>query len=108
MPSSIEWESESVGSSSSSSSESSLDEDQLNARLSPHWSKYRDLILSKGYRLDTVQDVREHYQLYGVGAETRVTHLSGYRHTYATSDDSALCKDPGLVCHHPFLHAMPF
>ncbi|KAG8217531.1 kinase-like protein [Butyriboletus roseoflavus] len=96
MPSSIEWECQSAGSSSSSSSESSLDDDQLNARLSPQWSKYRDLILSKGYRLDTVRDVREHYQRYGVGAETRVPHLSGYRHTYTTSDDSALCKDPGL------------
>lgn len=103
MASSIEWERESVGSSSSSSSDSSLDDDQLNARLSPHWSKYRDLTLSKGYRLDTVRDVREHYRHYGVGADT-----CGYLRAYTTSDDSALCKDPGLVWHDPFLHIMIF
>lgn len=109
MPSSIERECESTGSSSSSSSDSSLDDDQLNARLSPHWSKYRDLALSKGYRLDTVRDVREHYQRYGVRAETCVPHLSGYLwHVYTASDDSALCKDPGLVWHDPFFHVMIF
>jgi hypothetical protein len=69
---------------------------------------YRDLILSKGYRLDTVRDVREHYRYLGVGSETRVVHFSGYLPAHATSDDTALCKDPGLVWHDPFPHLMIF
>lgn len=106
MPPSVDWECESIGSSSSSSSDSSLDEDQVNARLSPHWSEYRDLILSNGYRLDTVRDVREHYRRHGVGSETHVVHFSGYLPEPSTSDDTALCKDPGLVWHYPFPHLM--
>ena len=69
---------------------------------------YRDLILSKGYRLDTVRDVREHYQRYGTDIGTRVVHFSGYRLACATSDDTALCKDPGLVWRDPFPHLTIF
>lgn len=97
MPSSVDWECDSVGSSSSSSSDSSIDEDQFNARLSPYWSKYRDLILSKGYRLDTVQDVREHYRRHRVDTEACIVGFSWHLRAHAPSNDSALCKDPGLV-----------
>ncbi|KAG9318512.1 hypothetical protein JVU11DRAFT_603 [Chiua virens] len=89
MSSSLDWECDSIASSSSCSSDSSIDDDQLNARLSPHWSKYRDLILSKGYGLDTVRDVKEHYRRHGASAKTRVL---------LSADDNALCRDPGLVC----------
>lgn len=98
MPSS---DRESILSCSSSSSDSSLDDDQVNARLSPHWSKYRDLIFSKGYRLETLRDVRERYRRRGIDTET---YLSPYLHARSTSDDNALCKDPGLVWHDPFLY----
>ncbi|KAF8559607.1 kinase-like protein [Imleria badia] len=84
MPSSIDWDSDSVASSSSSE-----DDDYVNARLAPHWSLYRDLILSKGYRLDTVRDVREHYRRHAALTETRLVHFA--------DDDTALCKDPGLL-----------
>ncbi|KAF9227884.1 kinase-like protein [Gyrodon lividus] len=98
MPSSIEWEREPVGSSSSPSSDSSFDDDEVNARVIPHWSKYRDLITGQGYRLDTVRDVKEHYRRHGSGIEKRGIHnyLSGYLDACAGRNDGALCKDPGL------------
>ncbi|KIL00120.1 hypothetical protein PAXRUDRAFT_30035 [Paxillus rubicundulus Ve08.2h10] len=83
IPSLIERELESVG--SSPSSDSSFDDDEVNARVIPHWSKYRDLITSQGYRLDTVRD-----PLKGNN------YLSGYLRACAGWDDDALCKDPGL------------
>jgi hypothetical protein len=97
MPSSTEWELGSVG--SSSSSNSSFDDDEVNARVIPHWSKYRDLITSQGYRLDTVRDVKEHYQRHGIATEKCAvdSYLSGYLRACAGRDDDALCKDPGLV-----------
>lgn len=101
MPSSVDWDTLSC---SSSSSDSSLDDDQVNARLSPHWLKYRDLIFSKGYRLETLRDVRERYRRHGIDTETCIVHLSPYLHARSTSDDSALCKDPGLVWHDPFFY----
>jgi len=96
MPSSTEWELGSVG--SSSSSNSSFDDDEVNARVIPHWSKYRDLITSQGYRLDTVRDVKEHYQRHGIATENCAvdSYLSGYLRACAGRDDDALCKDPGL------------
>ncbi|KAH7889665.1 kinase-like protein [Phlebopus sp. FC_14] len=98
MPSSIELDCESVRSSSSSSSDSSLDEDEVNVRVTPDWSRYRRLIERKGYRLDTVRDVKDHYQRHGIGIDKREIHdyLSGYRRACAGQDDSALCKDLGL------------
>ncbi|KAF8447933.1 kinase-like domain-containing protein [Boletus edulis BED1] len=89
MPLSLDWECDSA---SSSSSDSSLDEDQLNARLSPHWPTYRDLILSRGYQLDTVRDVREYYRHHGLTS----LPLCGYTSAHTFTDDRALCKDPGL------------
>ena len=100
MSSSSEWDCDSVG----SSSDSSVDSDQFNARLSPSWSKYRDLILSRGYRLDTVRDVREYYLRYRVDAGTCIVDHFGYLRAHLTSDDSALCKDPGLVWRDPILY----
>ncbi|KIJ69363.1 hypothetical protein HYDPIDRAFT_80488 [Hydnomerulius pinastri MD-312] len=98
MPSSSEWDRESVGSCSSSDSDSSYDEDEINARVTPDWSKYRYVLERRGYRLDTVRDVKDHYQRHGMGIDKRDTHnyLSGYRRACAGLDDNALCKDPGL------------
>ncbi|KAF9246491.1 kinase-like protein [Melanogaster broomeanus] len=96
MPSSTDWDHESVG--SSSSSDSSFDDDEVNTRVIPNWLKYRDLITTEGYRLDTVRDVKEHYRRYGIGTEKRGvdSYLSGFIHACAECDDDALCKDPGL------------
>ncbi len=46
---------------SPASSSSSMDEEDVNCRVSPHWPDYRSLLLSKGFRLDTVRDVKQYY-----------------------------------------------
>lgn len=77
-----------------SSSESSFDEEEVNQRVSPYWPKYRSLILSRGFRLDTVRDVKEFYS---------ETHRQGgpLRPVPSGIDpqmgEEALCPDEGLV-----------
>lgn len=98
MASSTEWDLESLAS-STSSSPSSCDEDEVNARVSPDWAKYRCHIERRGYRLDTVRDVKDHYRHHCSNIEKQGLHvyLSGYHRALARSDEDALCKDVGLV-----------
>jgi len=100
MASSTEWDLESLASSTSSSA-SSIDEDEVNARVSPDWEKYRSPIESRGFRLDTVRDVKEHYRRHCSNTDKRELHayLSGYHRALARNDEDALCKDDGLVSH---------
>jgi len=98
MTSSTEWDLESLASSTSSTS--SFDEDEVNARVSPDWAKYSCPIECRGFRLDTVRDVKEYYQHHCNNIDRRELHayyLSGYRRILARSDEDALCKDTGLV-----------
>ncbi|KAF5391251.1 hypothetical protein D9757_001863 [Collybiopsis confluens] len=70
------------------SSDSSFDEDEVNYRLKPYWPKYFPLFKRRGFRLDTVRDVKDHYKQ--SGAPRSVSEwLRGL-------DDDALCPDPGL------------
>jgi hypothetical protein len=81
--------------SSHSTSESSFDEEEVNQRIFPFWPKYRSLINSRGFRLDTVRDVREFYNEYRrLGRAPRPIPAGIDREM----GDDALCPDEGLVC----------
>lgn len=97
MASSTEWDIESLASSTSSSS-SSCDEDEVNARVSPDWGKYRCHIERRGYRLDTVRDVKDYYRHHcnNIDKEGLHVYLSGYHRALARSDEDDLFKDIGL------------
>ncbi|KAE9396077.1 kinase-like protein [Gymnopus androsaceus JB14] len=76
-----------VSSSSPPSSESSCDEDDVNYRVKPYWPKYSGILKLRGFRLDTVRDVKDHYKQ--IGAPKKADKMIGL-------DDSSLCPDPGL------------
>jgi hypothetical protein len=79
-----------------SSSSGSFDEDEVNTRVYPDWTKYRDVIEhNRAYRLDTCRDVREYYEQY---CTDLWTEGSGYWRACNVDDDNALCRDIGLVC----------
>ncbi|KIM65301.1 hypothetical protein SCLCIDRAFT_1212469 [Scleroderma citrinum Foug A] len=91
MSSSFEGDTDSI--SSNSSSAISLDDDQTNSRIDPHWSKYRNIFECHGYHLETVRDVKDYYRDYDVESYRM---SPAYRRACALQDDNALCKDPGL------------
>ncbi|EGN95944.1 hypothetical protein SERLA73DRAFT_59776 [Serpula lacrymans var. lacrymans S7.3] len=97
MQSPNDWDSLSL-SSSTSSSNSSIDEEDINSRISPTWEKYRCLLHRRGFGLETIRDVKEYHQCPGKGVETHYNdYYSRYKRVSSSSDDSALCKDRGLV-----------
>lgn len=80
--------------SSTSSSESSFDEEEVNQRVSPYWPKYRTLIFSRGFRLDTVRDVKEFYnECHRQGQPLSVIPPG----IDTDMGEEALCPDQGLV-----------
>lgn len=85
------WDSDCDSDCSSSCSEFSFDEEETNQRISPYWPKYRSLIYSRGFRLDTIRDVKRFYQ--NCGQSPRAT-LSGID---MERGEEALCPDEGLV-----------
>ncbi|KAI6099882.1 kinase-like domain-containing protein [Pisolithus croceorrhizus] len=92
MSSSLEERSESPRSSPSSSSTTlSFDEEQINSRLKPDWSKYRNVFECNGYHLETARDVKDYY----LDNDRRSTSPA-YRRACALQDEDALCEDPGL------------
>jgi len=78
---------------SPTSSVSSIDEEEVNCRISPHWPSYQEVLFCRGFRLDTVRDVKEFYtsQRQCLGAP-----VPGYVRVCGYSDDNALCPDAGL------------
>lgn len=101
MGSSTEWDLESLASSRSSSpsdDDDDNDEDEVNIRVSPDWAKYRYHIERRGYRLDTVRDVKDYYGNHCSNIDKQGLHvyLSGYHRALARSDEDGLCKDIGL------------
>ena len=70
------------------SPDSDYDEDEVNYRVSPHWPSYRPLFKSRGFRLDTVRDVKHFY----------IARTGDICSQFVTGDDDALCPDLGLVC----------
>ncbi|KAI0341553.1 kinase-like protein [Trametopsis cervina] len=85
---------------SPASSTSSLDEDDVNVRMAPHWYSYRQLLERRGVRLDTCRDVKQWYQDYWAALSSqghKVTKdLPGYARACSMPDENALCKDAGL------------
>ncbi|KAL0946863.1 hypothetical protein HGRIS_013030 [Hohenbuehelia grisea] len=87
------WESdlETLASSSPSSTQSSIDEDEVNRRVAPCWSRFRHLFEARGFHLETCRDVQHYY------GPTKCQHPSYYQ-SYGVDklDEDALCPDPGL------------
>lgn len=80
-----------------SSCGSSFDDDEVNCRVTPSWLEYRDLLNRRGFRLDTIKDVRHFYEQ---TSEDRIRELGWSSHVsrcFEGRDDDALCPDPGLV-----------
>ncbi|KAK0210795.1 kinase-like domain-containing protein [Desarmillaria ectypa] len=78
---------------SPASSSSSMDEEDVNCRVSPHWPDYRNLLLSKGFRLDTVRDVKQYYRDHFADG---VNCLPSSTRAGLSRGDDALCPDAGL------------
>ncbi|KAF8077919.1 kinase-like domain-containing protein [Lyophyllum atratum] len=82
---------------SPTSSDSSFDEDEVNRRIAPHWPSYRNLFKVRGFRLETVRDVKEFYKnsLQYDGTAPTTPNL-GYLRACESRDNDALCPDAGL------------
>ncbi|KAK0450906.1 kinase-like domain-containing protein [Armillaria borealis] len=78
---------------SPASSSSSMDEEDVNCRVSPHWPDYRNLLFSKGFRLDTVRDVKQYYRDHFADGVNRLPSSTRARLSHG---DDALCPDAGL------------
>jgi hypothetical protein len=82
---------------SPTSSDSSDDEEDLNRRIQPYWPKDRNVFRSRGFRLETVRDVKNYYRQRGassldmLGSQQQLSSRVDFR------DDDALCPDAGLV-----------
>ncbi|KAI0780837.1 kinase-like domain-containing protein [Trametes elegans] len=98
--SSSESSSSDDASTSSSTSQSSLDEDAVNMRVTPYWCAYRSVIESRGFRLDTIKDVKEWYHDYWAGLRSQGHSVSkdlpGYIRACRGQDENELCRDDGL------------
>ncbi|KAG6814368.1 hypothetical protein H0H92_010954 [Tricholoma furcatifolium] len=82
---------------SPASSDSSFDEDEVNRRITPNWEHYRDTLRTRGFRLETVRDVKQFYERYSQHIDVDLTSShSGYRRVCESQDEDALCPDAGL------------
>ena len=85
---------------SDSEGEDDEDDDDRNHRVTPHWPSYRHLFESRGYHLDTCNDVRQFYLRYWEtgSIQHNVESCAGYRSACREGrDGNELCKDEGLV-----------
>ncbi len=82
-------------------SQSSLDEDDVNRRMTPNWCAYRTIIEARGFRLDTCKDVKQWYQEYWALQASQgraiTKELPGYLRACRGQDENELCRDDGLV-----------
>ncbi|KAL5511252.1 hypothetical protein ACEPAH_4467 [Sanghuangporus vaninii] len=95
----------SVSSSSSSdtilscTSASSIDDDELNGRITPNWECYKKLLEHRGYHLETARDVKQYYERVFKGSildsSVDVCHKQGYARA-CQSNPETLCRDAGL------------
>lgn len=85
---------------------SSTDDGSSDFRVSPEWSRYGPIIERRGYRLETVRDVRAFYErLAAQGCQGLPSqHVSVPQHWIGypqnAEDENDLCKDRGLVSLH--------
>ncbi|KAF8636580.1 hypothetical protein AX17_003391 [Amanita inopinata Kibby_2008] len=88
-----------LSTSCSGSSLSSLDEDVVNRRMTPYWPSYLNLFKAHGFRLDTIRDVKQYYDVRGSAhLPYAILHSpsSDYSRVHKSEDDDALCPDYGL------------
>ncbi|KAF8910957.1 kinase-like domain-containing protein [Gymnopilus junonius] len=82
---------------SPTSSDSSIDEEEINSRITPFWPKYRSIFKSRGIRLDTVRDVKLFYKHRSEQPMSSICRPSSYLDDLnGLQDDDALCPDAGL------------
>ena len=79
------------------------DDENLDSRVFPEWSSYRTVIECRGYRLDTVRDVRAFYD-HSVARNCQELPSKGFislqpwmGYPSNDEDENNLCKDRGLV-----------
>lgn len=91
------WDSDFDDLPESHSSDSSFDEDEVNRRVTPHWPSYQSIIKLRGFRLETIRDVKAFYQNYLQNGSAD-TNLFYFSHLLAceNQDDDALCRNTGL------------
>ncbi len=82
---------------SPTSSVSSFDEDEVNRRITPFWPKYRSILRTRGFRLETVKDVKTYYGQQSKTALGFDWHSPYYSRQPDFQDDDALCPDAGIV-----------
>ncbi|KAF9482784.1 kinase-like protein [Pholiota conissans] len=78
-------------------SDSSFDEDEVNRRITPFWPKYCHVFRARGFRLETIKDVKLYYrnsQLTALDAGHR--DFPFYSNQPDGRDDDALCPDAGI------------
>ncbi|KAK7054821.1 hypothetical protein VNI00_003284 [Paramarasmius palmivorus] len=75
---------------SSPLSDSTYDEEEDNRKIRPWWPTFRNLFKLRGFRLDTVGDVKQYYK------QTPSASPAPYFDTYRQLDDDTLCPDAGL------------
>ncbi|TFK29965.1 hypothetical protein FA15DRAFT_663277 [Coprinopsis marcescibilis] len=79
----------------SGSSEASLDDDDVNCRLKPYWSKYHCLFNARGFHLETVRDVKAYYcRLQQAPIHHSIASILETKD--GSSRDQELCPDPSL------------
>ena len=83
----------------SSCSDSSVDEDEMNCRMKPFWPKYQATFKRRGFKLDTLKDVKMLYNQRSQDTpnDCFVSQKDFHQDTIQDDDDS-LCPDAGLVC----------
>ncbi|PFH54327.1 hypothetical protein AMATHDRAFT_72830 [Amanita thiersii Skay4041] len=79
-----------------SASDSSLDEDEVNTRVRPFWPAYINIFKSRGFRLETVRDVKEYYTSRGLYYTHQHSPFPDYSRACKIADDDVLCPDAGL------------
>ncbi|KAF4576591.1 non-specific serine/threonine protein kinase [Pleurotus pulmonarius] len=79
--------------SSPPSTKSSIDEDEVNRRVRPCWNRYRRLLESKGFHLETFRDVKSFYECV---PDYQMPAAPGHMPIHTRMDEDALCPDPGL------------
>ncbi|KAJ7709873.1 kinase-like domain-containing protein [Mycena rosella] len=67
------------------------DEDEVNLRVRPYWASYRGVLKLRGFRLDTVEDVKAFYSCSSNGP---IPDYFLVKHSGDVND--ALCPDAGL------------
>ena len=88
---------ESLESPTSSDSSESDDDEDVNRRFRPYWPKYQNAFRSRGFRLETVRDVKNYYRQKGASSLDMLRSQQQLSGGVDFGDDDALCPDAGLV-----------